>query len=316
MADASDKGPRPDLARALASGRQKGALLAAWGNPTLTAPDARRRELESQLAEAERRFAQSAALWTREWAATTVRAVRRALGPDDAELIARAEALDVALEAKDNEELGPLREALRAGRYGPEDYRRDLARLPSYAWDAFTQRLFELHRVPERLTERPAGMVHYVPSSLRVIFGIVELLGPEDVFYDIGSGLGLVTLLVAWLSPARAVGVEYEPAYHEIAVARAEALRIPRLDYVHADARYAGYDDGTVFYVYDTFRDTILEDMIRVLRAQAERRTIRVLSRGHSTPVFDQVPWLLGQPTANGELMLYTSLPAGGPQTP
>ena len=58
------------------------------------------------------------------------------------------------------------------------------------------------------------------------------------------------------------------------------------------DARDVDYSDGTVFYVYDTFRDTILEDMIAVLKAEAEKRTILVCSRGMSSPVFARTPWL------------------------
>jgi SAM-dependent methyltransferase len=149
-----------------------------------------------------------------------------------------------------------------------------------------------VQRVPERETERPAGMVHYLPSSVRTTLALARLLAPDDVFFDVGSGLGLVTLLVAWVSGARAVGLEYEPTYHRMAVERATQLGIPRVRFELGDARAADLSEGTVFYVYDTFRGAILDDMIARLEAEAARRPIRVISRGHSTPTFDATAWL------------------------
>src|SRR5687767_89885 len=107
-------------------------------------------------------------------------------------------------------------------------------------------------------------MVHYLPSPLDAVLAIAKLLAPEDVLYDIGPGLGLVTMLVAWLSGAKAKGVEYEPAYHRRAVELAELLRIPA-EYIRSDAREVDYSDGTVFYLYDTFRGPILDGMLAVL---------------------------------------------------
>ena len=62
---------------------------------------------------------------------------------------------------------------------------------------------------------------------------------PDDVLFDLGAGLGKVTLSTAWLSEARAKGVEMEPAYAREAEARARELRFERAEMVRA----AGFNE-------------------------------------------------------------------------
>lgn len=297
-----------DLVRSLEAGRQAGADLARRRNPTeMTGPTVPS-EIEHQLAEAERKS--GGPLWEREWSATTLRSVRRSLGPEALEaLTPRLEALKAKLQAADEEELGELKARLRSGELRPDAFREELQGRPSYEWDALTQRLFAVDDVPDRETERLPGMVHYLPSPMEAILQIVDLLRPDDVFYDIGSGLGLVTMLVAWLSEARVKGVELEPAYHRHAVRLAERFGF-EVTYLLGDAREVDYSDGTVFYLYDTFRGRILQEMIGVLQGQAADRPIRVISRGESTPVFEQVDWLEKTGDRPSKLTLFMSSPS------
>ena len=62
-------------------------------------------------------------------------------------------------------------------------------------------------------------MVFYQPTPGRIIFELVEraALQKHDTFYDLGSGLGQVVILVSLLSGARAKGIEFDPAYCEYA---------------------------------------------------------------------------------------------------
>ncbi len=310
MSAPGSPGRPSDLLRALGAGRGQGSLLAARGNPTLGPAFAPRAEVEAALGEVEAALGAGPDLWTREWCATQIRAALR-LAPGDAAVTARGDALLARLLALDEPEFEPLRDRVARGEYGPAALLADLEARPAYLWDPFVQRLLGVQRVPERETERPSGMVHYLPSSVRTTLALARRLDPGDVFFDVGSGLGLVTLLVAWISGARAVGLEYEPTYHRLAVARAERLRIPRVRFELGDARHADLSEGTVFYVYDTFRGQILDDMITRLEAEARERTIRVISRGHSTPVFDGVAWLAREAPAEEGFVVYRSRPAG-----
>ncbi len=301
----SEEKRKKNLMRFVQAGRRTGLDLRQRRNPVEMGGSTAPSEIERVLGEAEAKV--DGTLWERDWASTALRSVERSL--DGAALEAlhpRIDRIAKRLDEADEREIGPLRGALAAGTFGAKDFLAALDDCPPYQWDAFTRRLLLVHHVPVRETERPPMMVHYLPSPLDAILAIAEILSPEDVFYDIGSGLGLVTMLVAWISGARAKGVEYEPAYHRRAVELAEQLRMPRVEYIQSDARAVDYADGTVFYVYDTFRGPILEEMIEVLSHQ-RARGIRVVSRGKSTPVFEQVSWLRKRGELESQLTLFTA---------
>ncbi len=299
---------RPNLDAAVSQGRATGSLLARRGNPTETVRAASLEEAERQLTEAEKKAAGQPRLWAREFAETSLRSIARVTDLEaHPELAERWTRLRDHLAALDAAEFEPLRRRLAQGDYQAAEMSQHLATMPSAEVNAYVQRLFGVHQVPARRTERPAGMVHYVPSPVAVVGELAARLSSNDVFYDIGSGLGLVTMLVTFLTGVRTVGVEYEPAYHEHAVAQAQSLGLKGVRFVLSDARTADYGDGTVFYVYDTFRDGILAGMIERLAQEAQKRPIRVFSRGHSTPVFDEVPWLRLEERTLNELSCYQS---------
>jgi hypothetical protein len=272
------------------AGKRTGADLVKKRNPVEMPHTVAPQEIEATLAEAEAKA--DGTLWEREWAAVAARTLWRQLD-EDASLSpygARLRELGLRLEANDEREFAPLRRAIAEGTFRPDDFRASLEVQPPYQWDAYTRRLFGVHLVPARETDRPAMMVCYLPSPLDAILAIAKLLTPADVFYDIGSGLGLVTMMTAWISGAKAKGVEYEPAYHRRAEELARDLRLP-VEHIRADARHVDYSDGTVFYLYDTFRGPILDDMLALL-SQQKHRAIRIVSRGKSTPVLEATSWL------------------------
>ena len=99
---------------------------------------------------------------------------------------------------------------------------------------------------------------------------IAAEVGPDDVFIDIGSGMGKVTTLARVLTGARVRGIEY---------VRAGGLA-PRLDgveYVHGDARKAPLDDGTVFFLYAPFTGALRREVFATSRGgeAARHRGVR-----------------------------------------
>jgi len=137
-------------------------------------------------------------------------------------------------------------------------------------------------------------MVHLEFSPASVILDLLDhvYLSSRDVFYDLGSGLGHVALLVSLLTDAQVRGVEREPAYYTFARDRIRSLCLSSVVFENVDARDACYDDGTLFYLFSPFVGGILQTVLDRLREQATRRIIRVCSYGSSTLDIHQERWL------------------------
>src|SRR5262249_49952363 len=77
---------------------------------------------------------------------------------------------------------------------------------------------------PSETLERTSEMVYLQPTPGRILLEMIDKvpLMSADTFYDLGSGLGHVPILVSLLTDARAVGVEVEPTYVHYARCSAE----------------------------------------------------------------------------------------------
>ncbi len=137
-------------------------------------------------------------------------------------------------------------------------------------------------------------MVLYQRTPARIIFEMVRRgqFGPHECFYDLGSGLGHVTLLVHLLSGAPARGVEIEPAFCEYAQARANALNLTQVAFFAADARRADYAQGSFFFMYTPFEGRMLMEVLERLRQRARSGPIRLATYGSCSAVVAQQNWL------------------------
>lgn len=151
--------------------------------------------------------------------------------------------------------------------------------------DTFVDGVLRIDVLPREQREPDPEMVLYQPTPARIVVDLLQRLrlGPDDVFYDLGSGVGRVTILVALLSDARARGVEYETAYADYAQRRVKDLELPRSTFINADARDVNYADGTVFFLYTPFKGKILQRVLALLRHEARNRRIRVCTYGPGT---------------------------------
>ena len=144
----------------------------------------------------------------------------------------------------------------------------------------------DLYRLPE--------MVPYQPTPVRHILHLIaaSLLSEDDVFVDLGSGLGHVPLLVSMLAGVRSVGIEVQAAYVASAQECAESLRLSRVRFVAEEARAADLSGGTVFYLYSPFTGSILTDVLSMLRTESTRRLIKICSLGPCTSTVANETWL------------------------
>jgi hypothetical protein len=152
-------------------------------------------------------------------------------------------------------------------------------------------------------------MVAYQPTPARHVFEMICLtkLVAEDLFIDLGSGLGHVPLLIATCTDARAIGIELEPSYVQCARRCAAELNATRATFLAQDAREAHLSSGTVFYLYTPFRGAILRTVLDRLRAEANTREIRVCTFGPCTPTVAAESWLSRDMAESGHISVFRS---------
>jgi SAM-dependent methyltransferase len=155
-------------------------------------------------------------------------------------------------------------------------------------------------------------MVAYQPTPARHVFDLIRRtrLTVDDVFIDLGSGLGHVPLLIAICTEAHAIGIDLEPSFVECARVAAEGLELTRATFRAQDARDVDLMSGTVFYLYTPFRGAILRTMLDRLRVAADVREIRVCTFGPCTPIIAAEPWLTVDAVDSGHISVFRSRPS------
>jgi len=166
--------------------------------------------------------------------------------------------------------------------------------------DLFVNGLFGIREVPAETCAREPEMVAYQKTPARVIIELAvrACLTPADVFYDLGSGLGQVPILVHLLSSATSHGVEIEPAFCELARACAATLGLTQVTIHNVDARTADYSAGNVFYLYTPFEGAVLRTVLERLREVALGRNITVAAYGPCVAEVARQDWLASHDNA------------------
>jgi hypothetical protein len=160
--------------------------------------------------------------------------------------------------------------------------------------DDFVHGLLLGKQAPRATRDLEPDMVPYQPTPARIILELADQahLAPGDLLVDIGSGLGLVPILMHLLTGAHALGVEVEPAYVDYARDRAADLDLADLRFVCSDARQADYAEGAVFFLYTPFGGRMLDEVLDRLRAASSDRPIRLFTYGPCTPHVARRAWL------------------------
>jgi SAM-dependent methyltransferase len=210
-----------------------------------------------------------------------------------------------------------LRNVIAAGRFTRSALRRELDRFTTYRpdqfdrthvgfddLDAFADSLLGIDSHDD-LGELPdPEMVHYEPTPARIVLDFVDHvpLSDSDVFFDVGSGLGRVVILVNLLTGIRARGIEINPLLAADANRKARDLGLKNVDFVGVDAREANYRLGTIFFFFTPFRGGVRETVFDRLRDETRGRPIRVCTFGSITRRVCDQPWLrIQNPEMNHE---------------
>lgn len=160
--------------------------------------------------------------------------------------------------------------------------------------DIFINGLFCLQAMPEQTKDLEPEMVFYQKTPARIVFELVEksYFAKEDVFFDLGSGLGQVAILVNLLAGITVKGVEFEPAFCDYARDCATKLNLSNVEFIDADVRKADYSEGTVFFMFTPFKGEILQDVLMILKKESLRRKIKIITYGPCTAQVVLQSWL------------------------
>ncbi len=180
--------------------------------------------------------------------------------------------------------------------------------------DTLVDGLFALKQAPASQLTLAIDMVHCEETPARVLLALVDQVAfaPDDVFYDLGAGLGQVVMLVHLLTGISAKGVEIEPVFTTFAQQQAQALALSNVAFHNLDARTADYSDGTIFFMFTPFRGQLLQSVLARLQQAAQHRTIRLCTFGPCSPHVAAQSWLrplTADPRHEYKLAIFESLP-------
>ena len=155
--------------------------------------------------------------------------------------------------------------------------------------------VFRLEEPEDEHISRDPEKLFYQPTPARHIFSLIRLTRPtrNDVFVDLGSGLGHVPMMVSICTTSRSIGIELQAPYVQRAQQCALGLNLDRVTFIHSDAREADLSGGTIFYLYTPFMGSVLSAVLGRLRNEAAARRIRIACHGPCTPVVACEPWLV-----------------------
>jgi SAM-dependent methyltransferase len=184
----------------------------------------------------------------------------------------------------------------------------ELVSLAPDARDGAVERLLGIVSDESQRSSPGFELLGYHASGLSPLFyALLEApVTSEDVFIDLGSGLGKATALARLISGARARGIEVQKNLVDL------SPRLDGVEFVHADIREAPLDDGTVFFLYNPCTGTARRDLMERLHTVASKHAIVVCALGmdveHGTE-----RWLHPRPTEHFWLQLFDSRVPGVP---
>jgi hypothetical protein len=222
------------------------------------------------------------------------------------QLKSRAEKIKSELEEIDISLFQKLRADIRSGAYTAATFKSLISKYVDFNLgdnsekigydnlDILINGLSPFQTIPEQTKELDPEMVYYQKTPARIIFELAKRVPfkENDVFFDLGSGMGQVAILVNLLTGINVKGVEFEPAFCNYARSCAADLNLPHVTFINADARKADYTEGTVFFMFTPFRGQIMEEVLAVLRKEALKRRIRIITYGPCTAQVALQNWL------------------------
>lgn len=160
------------------------------------------------------------------------------------------------------------------GRFRGQGYKTRLLRPLDEFWDRrLGVRTFG-HIPAVGTPDAAAWQGHYEATSYRDLFLMLRRvgIGPDDVYVDLGCGMGRTVFAADWLGARRSVGVEVNASL--IGACRANAARsrrgAHRIEFVQGYAQDFSQHETTVLFMFHPFGRGTLQTVIEGLRASVE----------------------------------------------
>lgn len=200
-----------------------------------------------------------------------------------------------------------LREEVRRGALRGPALAALLEAIPEPRRDAWVERLLGIDTTQPSQRGEDGELIGHHASGVGALLQLIREvpIRADDVFVDIGSGLGKATLLTHLLTGAAAVGLELEPARVEGARQRAVALGLTGVSYVQGDARQA-VPEGTVYYLYLPFTGAALDAAMVRLEEATRGRQVVVCTLGLELARW---PWLRARESSGFWTCIYDRVP-------
>jgi hypothetical protein len=231
----------------------------------------------------------------------------------------RAEKIKIELENIDVKLFQKLRSILRISKDKKKEFKNQIINYVDYHvnytekhrplgydnLDIFINGLLDFQTIPEQTKDLEPEMVYYQKTPARFVFELVEksCFMKGDVFIDIGSGLGQVSILVNLLTGITTQGIEFDPSFCSYSSRCASGLNLCNITFINIDARKADYSKGNIFFMFTPFTGEIMQDVLEILRKQSLTRKIRVITYGPCTPHVAMQNWL--QCTSSSHVNIY-----------
>lgn len=193
-----------------------------------------------------------------------------------------------------------MRERVIAGELRGGALLEALIAVPPAERDAWVDKLLGIAPPPPDAA-LPVGAVPYLPCGVDEILAMLRdvPIGGEDLFVDLGAGLGRVAMLVHLLTGARTRGIEIQPHLVEEARARSRALEI---DVAFELGNVVDCDlDASLFFLYAPFNGALLARVLDKLRQLSQRRSFVVCT----VDLELDVDWLVPRPSSHRAVALY-----------
>lgn len=237
-----------------------------------------------------------------------------------ADMQRRAEMLHERLARVNDRLFKRVRQRIRSGDWTRDELRRELDRFTRYpprqpkfvhigfdGLDALIDGILQDRPQPAPTLEHVSEMIDYQPSPASVVLDLLDQVEPsrDDIFYDLGSGLGRVVILVSLLAGIASRGIEYQPTFCSYSREVAAALGLTEVAFVNSDARSADLSEGTIFYLFTPFTGSMLQTVLGRLYQESQRRQITICTYGPCTRDAFAQPWLRPlDPTSNHDFRL------------
>lgn len=163
------------------------------------------------------------------------------------------------------------------------------------------EKLNELDRISEIEHKMDLGEISIRHGIHSFRYGTSEFLNEmfnivrpteKDVFYDLGSGYGIVLFYGAEQYPtATFKGIEILNERFEMSQQLLAEKKFKNVEIVNNDMFNCDFSDGTIFYVYNPLFKDVYPKLMKRLYAISQKHPITVIAESRCTE-FDELTWL------------------------